>query len=309
MNGMNQTRRGVHAGVTTCGCAIILAGLFTPWLSAGVGSQSPTYRGFDLIEIVLPVVILSVSAIGLASAWWYLEAEKFSTYAGLVVGVMFGFAAVMLIIVEGTNALLPVSMLPVTLRRSSSIVSAGPGVWLALIGSVTALAATTGAGVQRIDLGSWTTSRDRGKLAGTLLLLALAVAFGWLRYQSWIESSALGYALDLHGQAAPWIGPASLWALCLLAAAILLVALSYVQVAGLLAACAGWLISFLAALVMIAAESLAQLRLGSLISAVGSAHDVTFHSGPAVWAAFLTGLLIAMVGGYLVTWSPQPGVE
>lgn len=307
MNGKDQIGRGVHAGTAVCGGALMLAGLSMPWLSAGVGNQSPTYYGLDLLVISVPTVLFSLGTIGFACAWWRLRDERFSTYAGMAAGVMFGFAAVMLLAIEGMSALIPMSLLPVTLRRSSTILSAGPGVWSALVGSVVVLAVTVGARVSRFDLGSWATPRDRRKLTGISLLLALVAGLGWLRYQPWIESSVVGQGFDLPGQAAPWVGPFSLFALWLLVGAITLVSLSYVQIAGLLAAAAGWLISFLAAVVMIASESLAELRLGELIQEATAVEGITFHTAPAVWATFFMGLLAAMVGGYLVRWPSHSG--
>jgi hypothetical protein len=139
--------------------------------------------------------------------------------------------------------------------------------------------------------------------------LALIAVIGWLRYQPWIESSVLGNGLNLRGQAAPWVGPASLCALWLLAGALVLSAFSYVQVGGLVAAAAGWLISFLSAIVVITAESLAELRLGDLVDEASTVQGVTFHVGPAVWATFVMGLVTAAIGGYLVCWPSQSGGE
>lgn len=309
MEGKGQIGRGVHAGMAVCGGALMLAGLSMPWLSAGVGGKAPTYQGLDLAVISVPTVLFSAGAIGFACAWWHLEDDRFSTCAGVAAGVMFGFAAAMLLAVEGTSALIPASLLPATLRRSSAMLSVGPGVWSALVGSVVVLAAMIGVRIKRFDLGSWATPRGRQKLVGMLLLLALIASLGWLRYQPWIESSVVGQGLDLPGQAAPWVGPISLLALWLLVGALMLVSLSCVQIAGLVAAGAGWLISFLAAVVMVASESLAELRLDDLIQEATTVQGVTFHAAPAVWETFFTGLLAALVGGHLVRRPSHSGGE
>ncbi|HMI82075.1 MAG TPA: hypothetical protein VK480_09840, partial [Solirubrobacterales bacterium] len=113
--------------------------------------------------------------------------------------------------------------------------------------------------------------------------------------------------LGLSGQAAPWLGPASLFALILLAAALVLSALSRFQAAGLLAAGSGWLISFLAAIAIIASESVGHLRLGDFFDSTG--HSVTFHTAAAAWGTYLSGLSIAVVGGFLVCWPHHSGGE
>lgn len=284
-----------------------MAGIPLPWFSVGVGSDPSSYEGLDFVAIGVPVVLLSLGIIGFAITWWYFEDERFSTYAALTAGFLLVITTVILVTIEAASALIPSSLLPATLRRSSIVLSAGPGLWAAFAGSLVVLTVTTGFGSRRFDLRSWISPRSRGKLGVSLLLLTLLVVVGWLRYQPWIHSSVLNHRLDLPGQAAPWVGPTSLLALWLLVAALLLALLSRVQEAGLVAAGAGWLISFLAAIAVISSETLAQLRLGALVEDSAAVRGIAFHAAPAAWATFLAGLIVAAAGGYLVCWPSQSG--
>jgi len=300
--------KGLHAKVALAGGILVLVGLPLPWISAGVGPEEVSSRGIDLIAAYVPTVLAALAICALAACWWWSGRELYATYAAFAAGFLCLFLLVTVIAVESASGLIPASFLPVTLRRSSGVIAAGAGAWISLAGCALALfaASPVGSWVSDLHMGQNPTARLR--LAAVFLLLVLTVAVGWLRYQPWIGSSALGEKLELSGHAAPWIGPASLLAVCLLAGAVVLFALSYFEAAGLLAAGSGWLISFLAAIAAITAESLARFRLGDLASSL-SGQSVTFHATLAVWGTYLSGLLIAGVGGFLVWWQYESGGE
>jgi hypothetical protein len=298
--------RGLHAQVAMAGGILVLAGLPLPWISAGVGPEEVSSRGFDLIAACVPVASAALAICAFAAAWWWTGRDRYSTYTAFAAGFLCLLLLVTLIAVESASGLIPVSFLPDTMRRSAGVIAAGAGVWISLAGCALALFAASPAGSWVIRFHTGENRTPRPRLGAALLLLILTVVVGWLRYQPWIGSSVVGTRLELSGQSAPWVGPASLFAVCLLGGAVLLFALCYFEAAGLLAAGSGWLISFLAAVTAITSESLARFRLDDLAESV-TGQSVTFHATPAVWGTYLFGLLIAGVGGWLVWWRYESG--
>jgi hypothetical protein len=291
----------VGAIVALCGGGLMLAGLFLPWVSVSLGAEDPS-SGFDLLAIWIPTVLAALASVGLTLAWWWSRRERFAVYAALPAGFLCLFAISVLLGIEASGSLLPLSFLPETLRRSTGVLSAGGGLWISLAGAVAVVFATSGLGRWQFHRHSWSHGEDRRKLGILALLLAFTAFIGWLRYQPWVASSALGDDLGVSGQAAPWVGPASLFALFLLVGAFVLLVFARFQVAGLVTAGAGWLISFLAAMSVIVGESLARLRLDALLEGSAVEQGVTFHADLAAWVTYLCGILLAALGGFLVCW-------
>jgi hypothetical protein len=298
----------LHARMAVVGAVIALCGLPLPWISIGVGPEEATARGTDLLAALVPTVVAALAMLAFAAAWWSLGRVPYSSYASFAAGGLCLYLLLLLVTAESASGVIPTSFLPATLQRSSGVIAAGAGLWVSLLGAALALLAASPAGSWLTRLHSWDSDRSRMRLAAMALLFLLTVLVGWLRYQAWIGTSLLGESLDLTGQAAPWIGPASLFAVFLLFAALLLAVLSYFEIAGLLAAASGWLISFSAACAAIMAEFLARLRVGYLVDSLAG-HSVTFHASIAVWATYLSGLLIAGVGALLVWWQHHWGEE
>lgn len=289
-----------------CGGGMMLAGLPFTWISVGVGAGDPS-NGVDLLACWVPTALTAFASIGFAIAWWSTGRNEFATYLTLAAGFSVIFIAVTLVAIENAGDMVPLPFLPATMRRSSGIVAGGGGLWVSLGGSVIALLAASRVRFWEFHLASHERCGvTRGALA-VALLLAMAIVVGWLRYQSWIDSSVPGHGFGLSGQAAPWVGPMSLFALFLLAGSVLLAARSHYRAAGLLAAGSGWLVTFLAAIALIASEALAQVRLGDLTNGASSGHTVTVHVALAAWGTYVSGLLIALIGAFLVCWSHQSG--
>jgi hypothetical protein len=301
---MGEGERRGAAKVALLGGLLMLAGLPLPWIASGVGPEQTPAHGFDLVAVWMPTVLAALTVLVLAGIWLGSGSDRFAIYVALGAGFLVLFGGCLLLAIESASGLIPASVLPMTLSRSTSLLVAGAGLWVTLAGSILALVAASPFSSWIVKRQSWGNRVAHRKIAATALLLALAIAVGWLRFQPWIASSLLGHDLSLSGQAAPWVGLASLWALILLVAALALAGLSYFEAAGLIAALSGWLISFLAAVTAIAADSLAQLRVEDLGESL-SGQSVTFHPALAVWGTYLFGLLIAINGGILVWWQYQ----
>jgi hypothetical protein len=219
-------------------------------------------------------------------------------------------AAVLLVTVEFLSGLIPVNLIPSTLRRTSPVLDAGIGLWLALAAAVASIGAVLISTLTWIDRRAWMRSENRGKLVATALLVGMSALVAWLRYEPWLASSILGHAFDLPGRAEPWIGPGSLLPLLLLGVSVLLALFLRTVAAGLVAAASGWLITFLAAMTVITADVLAEIRIGDLVgNSPSDATELTAHATFALWATFGVGIGVAMLGAYLVSWRPRFGGE
>jgi hypothetical protein len=306
MSGRDESSPRNSAILALGGGAMMLVGLPFTWISVGIGSGNPS-NGLDLFACWVPIVLTAIAVIGFAIAWWRTWRSEFANFLALAAGFSVIFTVLTLVAIENASDLIPLPFIPASTRPSSAIVAGGGGLWVSLGGSAIALLA---AGRVRLWDYHPASHGRRGGVGGTLaaaLLLTMAIVFGWLRYQSWINSSVLGHGFGLSGQAAPWVGPTSLFALFLLAGAVLLAAGSRYQAAGLLAAGSGWLVTFLAAIALIASGTLARVRIGDLTNGASAGHTATVHVALAAWGTYVSGVVIALIGAFLVCWSHQSG--
>jgi len=290
------------------GAVLMLLGLFLPWLSAGAGGETELYGGFAFPAVWVPTSLCVVLVCGFALTWWRLKDDRLQQYAALCAGFLLLYLVATLVVIESFSDLLPTSFLPaVALRRSSSLLAAGIGLWTSLAGVGVVILAAGGDRVWEAGRRAWRSSGGPEKVLAAGLLGILALVVGWLRCQPWIDSSVFGSGITLSAQAAPYVGPASLLVVALLVCSLVLAGMSLFQPAGLVAAGAGWLLTFLAAIAVIGSETLARLRLGDLISGSQAGHSVTFQATAAAWSTYATGLVIALIGGFLVCWKNQSG--
>jgi hypothetical protein len=138
-----------------------------------------------------------------------------------------------------------------------------------------------------------------------LALMALTVLIAGLRYASWIDAAELDHHVGIPGWTTPWVGPLSLTAVCMLIVAVLVAGLSRDRLAGLLAAAAGWLTSFLAALAVIITSTIGKLGMEIPLPQEIERYTPQFRTTPFVWVAFFAGLAVAGVGAVLVSTAPS----
>jgi hypothetical protein len=142
------------------------------------------------------------------------------------------------------------------------------------------------------------------RLLTLLVLTTLTVLIGGLRYTSWIDAVELDHHIGVPGWTTPWLGPLSLLAVCMLFAAVIIAFLSRDRLAGLLAAAAGWLTSFLAALAVIITNTIGKLGVEIPLPQDIERYAPEFRTTPYVWITFFAGLAAAGVGAVLVFTSP-----
>ncbi len=282
---------GVAFGATIA----TLGSLQLPWLGAGFGGDSVAYSGLQLLPAGIPVAIAAL--ITTFAAVVGVRGAPGPARLGIAAScVSAAIAAATIMLSEMTALAPPVSVLPRAIDGAAQPVGAGYGVWLALLGSVTAAIAlhgqSSGAIVRRLRFSR----HEWRRVPGVLALVTLTALIGWLRYQAWIDASLLGGHLPLPALAAPWIGPLSLTSVLMLVGAMGLAAFSNAQLAGLVAASAGWLTSFVAALVVLSGGSFGLGVEGSSFSE----GPLGVHATAFVWVAFLAGLTAAGVGAFLV---------
>lgn len=304
--GADGEDRTAYAKAVLAATVLMLAGLPMPWLSAGLG-EGGTYAGLDFAAAWVPTLLCVVASSAFALAWWRTRNDQFAQYATLAAGFLLLFLLGMMVAIELFGDMLPTSLLPLSLRRSSTLLAAGIGIWTTLAGAALAVVASSGEAAWTLGRRAWRSPGGPEKLGATAVLVIMALLIGWLRYQPWLTASVLGEGFTLSAQAAPYVGPLSLGVVCLLVCALVLASLSLFQIAGLVAAGAGWLLTFLAAISVIGSETLGHLRLGDLLGDSGTSHSVTFHPDPAAWLTYVLGLVIALIGGFLVCWRHRSG--
>lgn len=299
---------GIAAAIAVAAAVVTMVSTTLPWMTAGLGSDPTTYSGLRFLPAAIPVLIaaLATATLAVGSVRGRPELAPLAIIAS-------GFAAVLIAVIiavtETATLLIPTSLLPATIRRSTLVLGAGAGIWLALFASSVAAVAMLGWNAGSIIRRTRLSREGPQKLLALIGLLLLTMLIAWLRYRGWIDTSAGDRHLSLPGWAAPWIGPLSLIAVWMLVGALLLATFSSAQIAGLVAACAGWLVSFLAALTVLAVGSIGRLRSDDLLPRTVERYTPCFDATLFVWATFLAGLAVAGIGAFLVYWSDQPGSE
>lgn len=272
-----------------------------PWLRAGAGGSVHLYAGTSLTVIAVAMIALPVAGLGAVGVCAARRSRDAKDVATLAAGAIAAIAGVLLLLVETASAVIPNGLLPATLRRYTLDLRAGPGLWLALAGGAFALAALSG----RLELGVGLPGLSRrGRLTSQITLLAtltaLAVGFGFLRYGSWVQASALGQSYGIGGWGLPWVGPLSLVAMLGLIAAAAMALTGHESSAGLFAAISGWLITFAAALAIVAADALGSLRVTAFAPASLRGYAPHLATAAGAVMSFGLGIAAAIVGGVML---------
>ncbi len=289
---------GGLAVAAIAGALAMAASLLWPWISVGVGGDVASYSGLDFPFVTVFCLVLSVAIVILAIAWWWRDEARIAML--IMVAALFStLAAVALLLVsELVAGLVPVPPLLDGSEVSMDLVYPGIGLWVGLGGSATVVLAASRPFVRSLRPDLEFGLERRGALATVFVLLSLFVLVAWMRYEPWLVSSVLGDSLALPGSTIPFIGVATLFALALMAVALVLSMVSKTQLAGLVAAASGWLVSFAAALTVVTGQVLARFEIRGLDFT--DATTVTFHTGAAAWIAFASGMGVAAVGAFLV---------
>jgi len=287
-----------HAIAITA-CAVIAASELLPWVVSGFGTAGTSYSGLDVWPLAVAELLAVGVTAGLAGAALWLRRPQLTEAAVVAACVAVAFTASVTIALETAAMAIPDSALPATLRRNGLDLGAGLGLWIAAAAGLVAILALADWSVRSLEVRSWANRANRQWILALAALLSLTVLFGWLRYQTWFDASAAGEHLGLAGWASPWIGPLSLIAVWMLIAALGLGLFARTQPAGLVAAAAGWLVTLVAGVAIIAAGSIAGIA--DLAGSALGAGDPDLQATIAAWCSFAIGLAAAAIGGWLVT--------
>src|ERR1043165_5002901 len=139
-----QLNRTPYAKIMIAAGVLMLVGLPLPWLSTGIGEGARTYSGLVFPAVWITTVLCAIASTVLALAWWRSKSDRFAQYAGLAAGFLLLFLVAMLGVIEAFGDLLPTSLLPASLRRSSGVLAGGIGLWTTLAGAACVDAAAGG---------------------------------------------------------------------------------------------------------------------------------------------------------------------
>lgn len=297
----------VRIVVALVACVAVAAAELLPWVVAGAGTDASSYSAFEVWPLAIAELLAIAAGAGLAAAALLLRRPQLKEKAMVAAIVAVVLTGATIAALETTAMLIPDSVLPATLRRTGLDLGAGIGLWIACAAGLIAVLSLADWRFRPIEIHTWRTAENRPWALALLTLLALTILFGWLRYETWFDAAGAGEELGLAGWAAPWIGPLSLLAVWTLIAAIGCGLMVRTQLAGLLAAAGGWLVTLVAAIAIVAANAIGGLA--DLTDPLFSPVDPDFQVTLAAWFAFGVGLAAAAVGGWLVSLRPPTLAE
>lgn len=293
--GASRQTEGAARLLAGGGALVALVSTALPWLRVGAAGSVKLYTGLEVPALAAAVILFSLLCLGGVFVAWLRSSRDARDVALLgAVGVVC-VAGVLLVVVECASAIIPNGLLPALVRRYALDLRAGPGLWLALAGGALAAAALSGrlpAATPELS-GRVEHGLLRRPVLALLALVALAAGFGVLRYSPWITATAVGDHYGVGGWALPWVGPLSLLAMLGLIAAAAAALAGRETTAALVAAGAGWVITLVAALTIITASTLADVRFADFAPA-RLRGDVP-HLGPSGGATFAFALGLAAV--------------
>lgn len=280
-----------------------------PWIRAGWGDHPRAYHGADVLALAVPVAGLAAVVI-VAAVVGLTRASDRMDVASAASTVLAACSGLLIVLLETVSMIIPDGLLPTTIRRATIHLSAGSGLWVCFFASATAAIAAAGSRsfVRRRLVDGRLSEFPRLTMFAIALLLVATSALGWLRYEPWVHASAAGQATGLEGSATPWIGPLSLFALWLLIGALAVALVTRGPLGPLVAAAAGWLVTFVAALTIVIGGALGHLRADDLPFHQLRSVDPSFGTSSAAWAAFAAGLAAATAAALLLTSRTREGI-
>jgi hypothetical protein len=294
--GARSPGRGRDDFACTCvGACLVGATALLPWISAGTAGDP---RGWTAVG----VPVLGLAVIGLAVAivvGGFADRSRAPNGPSAALAAAFvgaGACGVFILLVEMASSFLPHPLLPRAVQRLGLTVEPGPGPWLALT-VLLALAVWLAVGRRRrVEVRGGLVLALVGRrfaVAGFVGLVGATAALAWLRYVPWTDASVAHRTVDVQGWATPWLGPASLFVVWLLVAALAAVALVDVTLGALIAGCAGWFATLNAALVIIAADAFGSVGLDRVLPTHAAGVDVELSAAASAWGVFVAGLVAA----------------
>jgi hypothetical protein len=274
-----------------------LASLAGTWMRAGIGSSVPSYRGWDLPFARWLLLLTGVAMLALSTLTLLPAASKMASRGLVIVGAIASFSTGLLLLgLEVVGRLIPSFVLPPTIRRLSVQTGGGLGLWLALGASATLIAAGTGS-TMGLSASIWRSFDDRRAAVAAALGLLGTIAIARFRYLPWVAGSAGGHSAHIEGWALPWVGPFTLLGLWALGLSIVIWFARPTALPLLTAAAACWFVSFLSALTLITARTIARVRIEDRLPAsvrnLSPAADPTWGPGACYAASLITVACVA----------------
>ena len=290
--------------------ALLGGSLSAVWLSVRTGESTSRFSGVELpvlryfLVALLATAVLGVLVEGMLLNRWPLAVPAIAGSA------LFVLAALMLLVEEVAASLIPTSFLPTAVRRLTVDVYGGVGIWTATIASLVLVV------VSRIDGGTigllgraWKgVERLPLRWLGAFMVAGLCVGVAaWSRYQPWATGSAGLERVEIPGWSLPFVGPASLVTVLALAAAAAVLTVHRSLIAALTLAASGWAMSFLAAIPLLAASTLARVEVERYLPAGVEQYGPSVQVRWGAWLMFATGCAAATSGFAIVHWLEREG--
>lgn len=284
---------------------VLVGSLWAVWLSVRTGQETTRFAGVDLpilgvaLQLAVAFVVLGLLLEGLAFKRWPLSAPAVGGVFVLVVTVS------LLLLEEMAASLIPTSFLPTSVRRLAIDVYGGVGAWVAALASLLlVVGCRTDGGGAGLARSVWNLLRH---LPGKLLVMvgAAGTAVGiaaWSRYQPWASGAAAGERIDVPGWSLPVIGPTSLVAVLVLGASTVGLLVRRNLLTALLLVLAGWACSFLAAVGLLTASSLARVEVDQLLPDAVAGYGPSVDPRWGAWVMFAMGCLISGSGIGIIAW-------
>lgn len=285
--------------------ALLMGSLSAVWLSVRTGETTSRFGALELPvlrHVLVALVIAAVAGVlveGVLIGRWPLAVPAVS---GSIVLVL---AAVMLMLEEVAASLIPTSFLPASVRRLTVDVYGGLGIWLAVFACVGLVAGSrTDGGAVGLARTAWSAAQRLPLrwLAAFSIALAAGVVAGWVRYQPWASGTAGPEHVEVPGWSLPVIGPASLIVVVVLGISAVILTVHRSVLPALLLASAGWALSFLAAVAIVAASTLARVEIERYLPDAVEAYGPSVQVRWGAWLMFIAGVTAAACGMAFVYW-------
>ena len=204
------------------------------------------------------------------------------------------------------SALVPSGWLPTHSQHALIAFHSGAGVWMAMFAAL-ALAFSSRwpqASTALPRVAMLACQRDPIVLLGSAGFAAVGLS-AWSRYQPWVRTSAGGARGEVPGWGIPFAGPTGLIGVLTLAIALLMWVRSRKRTWLLVMACAGWLLSFAAAITVIVGTVLERIEVSAWLptQTPGSSPQVAITWG--AWLAFAAGCASAAIAAALLAREPR----
>lgn len=232
--------------------------MWSTWATGRVGESGRAVNGWDVPVLGWLVVTVAV-ALTVLSILRLVRGGGFDRVLFIGFGLVVVVALLSATVIEFIGPLLPVDLLPDSVRRAAFEVGSGEGLWAAVIIGCIGTVSTSGRlrealvpSVSFVSRGTF----DPVALTLLGLLMACIVVFAVSRYMTWVTVSLRGEEHGVPGWALPFIGPLSLVGLLVSVAGLFLTLLRRAIWGVTLTATAALVVTLMASIFMLVSQEL-----------------------------------------------------